>query len=594
MKTSKEAPTFKSAGGRSVRPRSRPTPKWEPEGRREFARLHGELKDLLKSGVISRTTLDKVIELDGLVRDNHEALMADDELLLLKSKCMIGEVYDQFGKASESERVTQEGEQIFSQLSSGALHPTRADGDRRILREKVRLCLNYAQSFHYRAHDYDKAEEVIKCCRDFVMDELRDEEDFKCYGTLAQINYYLGRVYRQKLDYETAERCFALSMENYYERAGDRINRLEKDQSLLKDPARLQRLTAEELAFATYRSGIVLALGLGWMAYARGRLTKALQTSIIPARILLRHARGDELSVAYIDLIYASILRALGGMDTKGLQPAIDNALRAYKVFERNEHWRYMARAAFELSLAYFNNGELGRALKYTDEVAKLSEESDDQRWLCHSLVIRSRILRMKADRAPEKERHKKIQQAEQMATTALTKSQTHRQTLCEIDSLMTRGGIRIDLKEYARARDDLKEALKLNHSFGSKRDRYIGNVKITAVCYLFSARSWAQEGKGAKALEYFHLWKALEQEVEHKYVRALAGQVEREIEDLSKCLIIEVKSDGDFNYWTQEKKLRGFLIDQLNLSKIPRKEMAHKLGVSRQTLNNWEKELEE
>jgi tetratricopeptide (TPR) repeat protein len=489
--------------------------------------------------------------------------------------------------------VTQEGEQIFRQLSSGGLRPARADGERRILREKVRLCLNYAQSFHYRAHEYDKAEEIIKCCRDFVMEELRDEEDFQCFGTLAQINYYLGRVYRQKLDYETAERCFALSMENYYERAGERINRLEQDPSLRKDPARLQRLKAEELAFATYRSGVVLALGLGWMAYARGHLTKALQTSIIPARILLRHAQGDELSIAYIDLIYASILRALSGRDAKGLKPAIENALRAYRVFERNEHWRYMARAAFELSLAYFNNGELGRALTYTDEVAKLSEESDDQRWLCHSLVIRSRILRMQADRAPaEKDRHKKIQQAEQMATTALTKSQTHKQKLCEIDSRMTRGGVRIDLKKYAEARVDLEEALKLNTSVGSKPDRHIGNVKITAVCYLFCARSWALEGKGAKALEYFHLWKALEQEVEHKYVRDLASQVEREIEDLGKCLIIEVKSDEDFSYWTQEKKLRRFLIDQLNLSKISKKEMANKLGVSRQTLNDWEKEL--
>jgi DNA-binding transcriptional regulator YiaG len=158
----------------------------------------------------------------------------------------------------------------------------------------------------------------------------------------------------------------------------------------------------------------------------------------------------------------------------------------------------------------------------------------------------------------------------------------------------MTRGGIRIDLKKYAEARGDLEEALRLNNSVGSKRDRHIGNIKITAVCYLFMARSWAQEGKGAKALEYFHLWKALEQEVEHKYVRDLASQVEREIEDLRKCLIIEVKSDEDFKYRTQAKKLRGFLIDQLNLSKISRKEMANKLGVSRQTFNDWEKELEE
>jgi tetratricopeptide (TPR) repeat protein len=553
--------------------------------------LHDEVKHLLKCGCIRQSTLEKVKELNRFVNDNETALRSGDEFHFLKSKCMIAEVFDQFGLIKEAEQIVQEGEEFLKQIQTDA--PVKVKEDKYILREKVRLCLNYAQVIFYRNHNYDEAEKIILRCRDFVESVLKDEKEFQCFGTIAQINYYLGRVYRQKTEYAAAEACFALSMENYYHRADQRVAKFRSDSLLCNDPVLLDKMISEELAFATHRSGIVLALGIGWMGYARGHLTKALYNNIIPARVMLLHAQDEQLSTAYLHLIYASILRALFGRDEKGLKPAIEEAEKAYEVFRVNNHRRYMARAAFELCLAYFNNDRLDEAERSAREVEAISREVNDHRWLCHSLILRSRIERQRADSLDGSKRREKNLKGEKIASEAYEKAKTYNQVLCQIDSLLTRAGARIDLKKTEEAREDLEKVLELNAESGSHKRTEAGNPKIDAVCYLYIARSWVREREGARAKEYFQRWKDLEKEVEHSYVRDLADKVGKEISLLHRGFVIEADPEMELSYKTHLKDLRRFLIDQAKLIRSDKKGVASLLGITRQTLHEWEREIE-
>src|SRR5207237_1429619 len=171
-------------------------------------------------------------------------------------------------------------------------HPSK--GERQLTRERIRYCLDYAQAFHYRNNDYPTAKRIISRCRDLIFNGLQIKEKnlFPCYGTLAQLSYYLGRVHRQMNEYEEAEACFAQALSYYHRRAECKKEELKNKPDLV----------ARELNFAQYKSSVILSLGLGWLHYTRGRLTQTLRNNILPARIMLVHTK-DELNKAYVDLL---------------------------------------------------------------------------------------------------------------------------------------------------------------------------------------------------------------------------------------------------------------------------------------------------
>ena len=62
----------------------------------------------------------------------------------------------------------------------------------------------------------------------------------------------------------------------------------------------------------------------------------------------------DELSAAYVNLIYSSTVRALFGNDERKLRAGIEIASKSYETFRANGHRKYMARAASRSVLATF------------------------------------------------------------------------------------------------------------------------------------------------------------------------------------------------------------------------------------------------
>lgn len=566
--------------------------------RDQFQSLHDEVKKLLKQGCISRSTLEKVKELSQFINDHRVAIRrfierSDQdhqmELRYLKSCCMTAEIFDQFGLRHEAQKASQEGAEFLKEIPSEIDPEMKFKDSREVVREKIRLSIDYVQTHFYRAHNYHDAQKIVIRCRDFVEKVLQKKGEFNCYGTLGQIYYVAGKIYRQQNDYGKAEECFSLAIENYYQRARAKIEQFKRTPGNSKQDC--QRLD-DDLALTRLKSGISLALGIGWINYARGHLQQALNTNINPARVLLLHAR-DELSSAYLDLIYSSIARALSKKDAAKLKKAIELAEGAYNVFSKNEHGQYMGRAAWELGLAHFYNGNLDVAEEWARKVEATALESDDYRWVCNALILRGRIEH-KRGQLDELHKVERYLRAEELASSARENAEEHHQTLCEINALMTRSAVRIDLERTVEAREDLGKALALNRESNSSNTGNTANPKVEALCYLYLSRSYAREGERFNANENFLKWKDLERDVEHIYVREIANEVEQEIKSLKKDFVIKAGAVADLDYRKWKKRLQLFLLQEAeNSPDDEKKEIAERMGISRQTLLDWKRDLE-
>lgn len=512
------------------------------------------VKAALKEGHLNETLLADVKALKALVEEEQEVLRAQDPLTYFKARCMIYEVYDYFNliDTAESQDVCKEGAAVAHNLP-GKVGQSISVRERQVIREKVRFCLAHANEL-YRANHYETAREKTLGLYNFVLKELSDET-LPCHGTLAQLTYFLGKVHRQMAEYEKAEKYFADSIEYYYRRAE-------------------ARNTPYEYKFSNYKAAVSLGLGIGWVNFTRGFLTKALYV-ITPARLTLCNT-GDPVRKAYLDLIYGSIKRSQAGIDKNELQEAIKIISQSFNVFQERGHKRYLSRAAFELALTFNLTGEADEAEKKIEIVEQIATEGHDYRWQAHALVVRSRVQRNTGRYA----------EALESAEIAFKKADMNRHVVCMIDALIARGEAKLAKQNYPSARDDFETALDLNEGRfqHDPRNTESVNPKIYAVCHLYIARSHALEGNERDARESFQKWDK-GGTIEHKWVHHLAEEVKADIDNLGRSFFI--KASENLNYKERSRELREWLLEQAELKEpnnLSRR--AKLLGITRPRLS--------
>jgi tetratricopeptide (TPR) repeat protein len=539
-----------------------------------FRELLEDVKKLLKTGESHRSLLDKVIELRKIVDQNSEALRRSDELHYLKAKAFISEVYDYFGDTGESRQVVQEGAKLYNDLPETAdsyLSPNQ----RQILREKIRVCLSWANAEFYRTDQFQKAEAHVRRIRRLVDEGLSDDEYFPCFGTKGQINYYLGRIYRQLGRLDEAEMSFNEAIEFYYSRAEQK----KKEFKVGTEKADL------EVRFSNHRIAICLGLGVGWVNYTRGHLTKAL-SSILTARMLLL-TTNDEFNKASLDLLLGAIRRSLAP-NTKGMHPALSHAKKAYDIFRRDDHQRYLARAAYSLSLTHFYGKDYSAATNRVLEVMKIAEELEDYQWLANSLTLQSRIkCALKDYNAAEKD-----------ASLAYKLATDHYQVLSTIEALIARSQVWLEMRETAAARKDLQEAIYLNgQASAHHRTAETANPRIQGLYCLNLAYSYALDNDSGKAGEAYDSWLRISAEIEDRRVHDRADEVDLEIKRVKKDFVIKSISKNstpdpkDFNYRDNLVKMQKHLVAQAKVEHSKKEDIAEFLGIQRQTLFKWEKQ---
>jgi tetratricopeptide (TPR) repeat protein len=498
---------------------------------------------------------------DALLRDAGDlteslsSLKRHDELAYLKAICTLTEINDVHG-AYEAARTLIVPDASVILARRGEWSAPRTQRDRAVFKQRMWVLVHYAHVVLYREHRYSDCLDLLNACSTAVRTLLYSQHQDPCNGTLARISYGLGETYRQLHEYEEAHRCFESAIALSYESLTEKSKKYGQTY-----PDRWE----QERALATHSVALIVAFGLGWMAYTQGQLTQA-RSFFSSARVLF-FSSNDWLHKQYVELLYGCLQRSVAGHDLPTLAQAIQTLQEPYCVFS-GRHRSYQARAAYELALAHLYSRQFQDAERYNNEVLQIAEETHDVRWQCNALIVRSRIYRRSRT---------SLADAAAAAETALEKAEAFNQVSCKIDALIARAEARFDMGEYDAAGADFQSALELGK----------GNLKTVAICHLHLCRTFLKQNNLRDAEKHFDQWRSVEPTIEHGLIHALAKEVYEALELKQEDFVIS-RSETNLKIDEHVTRLRKYLATQARRRYDTTEQMAEALGVSRQTLYNW------
>ena len=505
-------------------------------------------------------------QLDGVLFRHVDALQSSVRETpttkdVLRSRILLAETEDHRGRTKSAQQAVREGPELWAQIQS--LSEVKQD-EREFRRDQVRFIADYARVFYYREQRYLAAKHLLFDCLKFVRERLVDEhcdKPFLCHGTQARLNYYLGCACRQLGEYDEANKRYGFSIDSF------------RDWATVYGPAGEVR--------ARWRAALCSGLGLGWVNYTRGRLTEALNNLRQAQAFLL--GINDPISEAYLSLVRGSIERCLAGSDTEKLRAAMNHVERADRTFSNGEyaHDSYGARAAYELALGHLYSGNLEGAEQSIAKTEDVSKRLTDLRWECNVWVVRSRIRRRRGD----------ARGALEAADRAYVLAADLDESLGRIDALIARGEASLDLKMTESAREAFESARAEVARRGTGRSGEVSNPKIDAVISIHVARSHVVDGNSSSAREALGRWHALANLIEHEAIRKMARDVEEELCKMQDDFRVN-HAVGDLTYTKHEADLRRWLIMRARRETRKKGSVTDKLGISRQTLYQWERKL--
>lgn len=246
---------------------------------------------------------------------------------------------------------------------------------------------------NYRRVEFEQARDKFELAERALL-RLADWK-YPHLGALSRARYCIGLVYRELYDYAGARRYFAQSIEN----GASALNELPPDST-----------KAARYKYAMSRS---YGLGNAWISYTEASLSEA-KCHIVASRLLLVEAHARYID-AYINLVNAIIL-----MSSESTLAVTTDALkilaRAYEDLGGDAavagpgagHGPYAIRVAIELASAYLKLAQISvgkehddhcfRALDFVEKVRRSPHVEYDNRSLCKSYIIESRIHREKRE----------------------------------------------------------------------------------------------------------------------------------------------------------------------------------------------------
>lgn len=510
---------------------------------------------------------------DGALFDGAEALLDRigdrdplNDALLLKARCVIAEILDQQGRLSLAQEAVREGATLMATLRGSNLtleHPE----DLRRMREQIRFVADFARFHLYRRAQYSAAKDYLDFCADVVATKLR-RPTFNCHGSMGLIAYYTGCAERQLGNLDAADRSYATAINEYRGRAELALTRGDS--------------LDEELALARHNTAVILGLGLGWTNSQRGLLTKALNSNIMPAQVLLMGSH-DQTHRAYLSLIRGSIMRSLAGSSNpEVLDEATKSIEQADVAFTRHPycHESYAMRAEYELALCALAGRNFDAALKWTNQVAERAQKLRDVRWQAMAWIVMSRTTHRRGGNAEE---------ARQQAEAAIALMAGQEEALGLIDARVARADALLDLGQSQAARDDLNSALKIVEA------QTRPNQKIESVLRIRLALSHLQDGNTRDAEAEYNTWDRCKENVEHALVHEMAQDVMKQLLALKRDFSISWAT-MDVRHADHERRLRAWLIRRAyhERGEKTKAEIAADLGIARPTLNLWEEDLKD
>jgi len=480
------------------------------------------------------------------------------DLVVIKSLVQMSECSDYYGDFASAARLSEPGNGV---LQEGVLAQSRATDhdDRKRRQSLIRLAVSYARSL-YRHSEFDEAESILLECRRYVESYLM-ADNYRNLGTLGEIAYTLGRLYRQLRKFDIARREFHKAIRFYEERA----NR-----------SQAPGTPGDDLQFSIHKLATIAALGLAQCNYTTGALSTALYGNLASARLLLGRT-GDILNSKYADVIHASAVRALEGRDGTDLTALSATVNGAAKVFHQYGHTFYEAGAMLELAYLELAKRNFDAALAHCDAVMDLAVKSD-YRWRFGVLIVRSRALRHK----------NQLSKAMIFGNDAHHRAEVRKDTAGQIDALIVRSDA-YPRDSIRKAIEDLDTAIRLNRSESGPLEPL--NPRIQAECYLRKAAHYFELGELQDASANFEEWERLNSVVENARLHRMARETAEKIKRGRK-LLIDLDKDGQ-SYNELDVVIRKFLLVQAAKRSPKVAAIARDLNLGRGTIYGWLEEFQ-
>jgi tetratricopeptide (TPR) repeat protein len=504
------------------------------------------LKSRVRSADLRNQTqiVELAAKLRSFVPQDLGEKLSYDVLTPLQIKALVElfYVYDHYGDFGIAKQQVEIGPRLLEELESPEAVPLGQSPDGQ---SRVRLAVAYGVGL-YRDHELEAAKDVLLRAQRILEGSVAQD---LFLGTRGELAYALGRVYRQQQMFLSAAHEFERAISFYHRRVDERKKH--------------GKSRATDETFSRHKIAIIIGLAVGWCNYTQGRLSTAISTNLIPARMLLRSS-NDELNASYADVIYASACRARGSA-WDSLDKLFTLVNNAKVVFTRYRHKHYISGASIELALI-----ELAR--KRYDEAEAFLDGADTDlahpRWQTWMGIVRSRIARARDDKKA----------AFRLAERAFSQATVRNERLGQIEALIamseSRGGHHDDSVA------DLIKAKKLNQQAEREGKVWSSNLKIDAICTLHMVKQHLASNQRAKADKCFKDWVAIQDKVEHAHVRKMA-------ETLSAQLTLHTPDRFELsglNFPANRDRMLLHLIEEAEAEKnrkLSYRELGEALGVS-------------
>lgn len=523
------------------------------------------------SGKVRWTFMETLDELEKLVCGKYkERFEREHPAAYFKFKAVQAEAKEYYDSTSSTYRhdLYSLAQDLYRDL------PKRVDpGDdkeRVVLKNKIRVIVGGLEHL-YSIADFANAINYAHGLKDFVETSGLMTRDKPAHGTLAVIYNFLGRAHRQRGiddDYKQAIDYFYKCSESYFEMAQSRKGSQTAD-----------------VIYARTRAMVSLAFGAGFLFYnAQSDLDRA---KALIAQARLAFLRDDatfccELHYNYLELLYASILRAEAGelisedtasddksaAERTAAEDRLNTALRILeecgKVLVNKP--KYFVHMLYNKALVYMYLGPKHYPESHECVTQLLSMSQDNPRWLANGLILKSHLARRTGN----------FEAAQDDALKACNLAGNHLPV--RIEALLTLGQAQIERGKLTAARDEFEKALELNNS---------ANQKLTAMTNLLLVDVAIKQRQPSQAYERFNQVKNLMPSIRHGFIRNKFNQLAAVLDEIEADFVIPATAekldykelDSKLQYWLLEKALR----EDTNPARV-----AERLNVTKKTIYLW------
>lgn len=471
----------------------------------------------------------------------------------------------------DEKKISDEGMKALSLIDregreSREVWEHKSPEEKKLWQERVWVVLGHCLEL-FRQNFLEATISNLERMNRFVFDKL-SSKDFPCYATKATLLAELAKAYRRNGDYKKAEKLYFTSIKHY----------LDKTRHPKDNDREYQR---NALKYQFRRVAQLFSYGLQQIHASRSDINRC-EANLLIAELLLSGKNEDEITPRYVQLSRGIIKRIKSGTSKEGLAEAKQEISEVRKYFDLLAHKRMLIKCDWELAIIHHLLEEHESAENIVADIESHYLPIGDYRALANIYILRSHIQRTKGQLIDSLSCAKKGLEYAEKSKNRIARKDAHI-ALAESAFIMEKHTKRkLDIDAYV----EFERVLKINEKHE--------NRKIDVISYLGLCKVAAFRGDKVNADKYWEKYKLNKNSIEHAFVTdVLEADAVSEINRLNADFVISGRiSNLELNYDHYQFQLKKWLYEKAKKPNQSKDELAKTLGVSRQTIREWEKKF--